>query len=141
MAGAKGRSDRFCGTRGNPPKSQNIGDGNSNGSGSAKPAYAPSSKHDPRHPIGTPNPITSQEEGQRLLDTGYHDGKQVYNVTDDGKIVKFQPDGTPANGYHSYEVLGHPDVPTGVLRKMKDDGKITEAQFKKLLKGQRGRGK
>lgn len=137
MGGAKGPSDLFGGTRGNPQGSLPLGGGGSNET--PKPTYAPSPKHDPKHPIGNPNPIKTQEEGQRLLDTGYHDDKQVFNVTDDGKLIKFQPDGTPENGYHSYEVDGAPDVPASVLRKMRDDNKITEAEYKRYSKGKKKR--
>lgn len=98
------------------------------------PIYVPSPKHNPAHGWGSENPILTHEEGQRLLDTGYHEGKQVYNITSDGKIVKFQPDGTPYNGYHSYEVYGPPDVPVGILRKMLNDGKITKAEYNKMRK-------
>lgn len=131
--GAKGDSTLFAGTRGKPQGSLDLEGGG--GEGVPKPTYAPSPKHDPKHPIGNPNPIKTREEGQRLLDTGYRDGKQIYNITDDGVLVKFQPDGTPENGYHSYKVDGYPDVPASVLRKMRDDNKITDAEYKKYSKG------
>lgn len=98
------------------------------------PVYAPSPKHDPERGWGSENPIRVYEEGQRLLDTGYHEGKQVYNITANGKIIKFQPDGTPDNGYHPYEVYGPPDVPINILRKMLNDGKITKAEYNKRRK-------
>ena len=60
------------------------------------PSYLPSPKHEPGSGWGTANPIKSQAEGQKLLDTGIHDGRQIYNITDSGKIVKFQPS-TPPN--------------------------------------------
>ena len=47
---------------------------------SKPPLYMPSPKHD--EGWGSNNPIKTQEEGQRLLDSGYRDGKQIYNVTD-----------------------------------------------------------
>jgi len=106
-------------------------------SDSKPPVYDPSPKHEPGHNWGTENPIKSQEEGQHFLDTGYHDGKQVYNITGDGKLVKFQPDGTPNNGYHSYEVFSPPDIPPSVLKKMVDDGKISKSDYKKFLKGKK----
>ena len=86
--------------------------------GAKKKVYAPSPKHD-KGGWGSSNPIKSQSEGQKLLETGYPDGKQVYNVTKDGKIVKFQPANTPNNEYHSYEVNGPRDIPNAVLQKMK----------------------
>ena len=101
------------------------------------PRYNPSPKHDPRSGRGSENPIKSNGEGQHLLDTGYRDGRQIYNVTSDGKLVKFQPDGSPDNGYHSYEVLGTPDVPPAILRQMVRDGRISRSDYKKFLKGGR----
>lgn len=56
----------------------------------------------------------SKNKGQRLLTTGYHDGKQIYNVTESGKIVKFQPTNTPDNEYHAYEVKEAKDIPASV---------------------------
>ena len=53
---------------------------------STPPKYVPSAKHEPRR-WGSPNPIESQEEGQKLLDTGYQQGKQIYNVTKNKDIV------------------------------------------------------
>ena len=101
------------------------------------PVYDPSPKHEPGHNWGSINPIETVEEGQSLLDTGYHEGRQIYNVTEDGKIVKFQPDGTPNNGYHSYEVFSPPDIPPSVLKKMMEDMKITKSEYKKYLKGKK----
>ncbi len=100
------------------------------------PKYAPSRKHE-KGGWGSENPIKSQEEGQKLLDTGYKDGKQIYNVTDDGKVVKFQPDNTPENGYHAYLVKGQKEVPNKVWKEMIKDGKLTKTQFNKFRKGQR----
>ena len=102
-----------------------------------KPVYEPSPKHEEGSGWGSKNPIVTQGEGQKLLDTGYRDGKQIYNVTDDGKIVKFQPDNTPKNGYHSYEVSKPRDIPSRVLKKMLSDGKISKAQYNRLRKGKK----
>lgn len=52
------------------------------------PKYVPTKKHDVGG-FGSPNPVKTQKEGQKLLDTGYKDGKQIYNITDNGDIVKF----------------------------------------------------
>lgn len=101
------------------------------------PVYAPSPKHEPGHGWGSENPIKDSLEGQRLLDTGYHDGKQIYNITDTGVLVKFQPDGTPQNGYHGYKVSGPPDVPPSVLKQMLNDGRISNNTYKKFLKGKK----
>ena len=104
---------------------------------SLPPHYAPSPKHEPGSGWGSSNPIESQSEGQELLDTGYKNGKQIYNVTGNGKLVKFQPDGTPENGYHAYEVTSPPDIPPSVLKQMLLDGKISKSDYSKYLKGKK----
>lgn len=110
---------------------------NENGVNSERPpVYDPSPKHD-QGGWGSNNPIKTQEEGQRLLDSGYHDGKQVYNVMDNGIIVKFQPDNTPNNGYHSYEVSKPRDIPASILKQMLSDGKISKAEYNKIRKGKK----
>ena len=86
------------------------------------PLYKPSPKHDEKGGWGSVNPIKSQKEGQKLLDTGYNNGKQIYNVTSDGTIIKFQPDNTPENGYHSYKVKNPKEIPNEVLKAMYKDG-------------------
>ena len=101
------------------------------------PQYNPSPKHKPGSNWGSEDPIKSQGEGQHLLDTGYRDGRQIYNVTNDGVIVKFQPDNTPGNGYHSYRVSKPRDIPSSVLKAMLKDGKITRTEYNKLRKGKR----
>ena len=71
------------------------------------------------------------------MDTGYKDGKQIYNITIDKKIVKFQPDNTPQNGYHAYEVYKPRDIPPRILKMMMNDGLINKAEYNKLRKGKR----
>lgn len=105
--------------------------------GDTLPVYEPSPKHEPGHNWGSENPITDPLEGQHLLDTGYHDGKQIYNITSTGQLVKFQPDGTPQNGFHAYGVAGPPDVPPRILKQMLSDGRISKSQYKKFLKGKK----
>lgn len=102
--------------------------------GTPPPKYVPSPKHEPGG-IGSPNPIRTTAEGQHLLDTGYPHGKQIYNITQDGIIIKFQPDNTPKNGYHSYRVSDPRDIPTAVRRRMLLDGKISRARYTRLRKG------
>ena len=80
---------------------------------------------------------SNNEEGQELLDSGYQHGKQYYNITKEGKIVKFQPDNSPDNGYHSYQIYSPPDIPPTVLKQMYKDGKITKSDYKKLMKGKK----
>ncbi len=110
---------------------------NENGGNTEKPPmYDPSPKHD-KGGWGSKNPIKTQEEGQQLLDSGYHDGKQVYNVSDNGTIVKFQPDNTPNNGYHSYEVSKPRDIPASILKQMLNDGKISKVEYTKMRKGKK----
>ena len=104
-------------------------------SGPPLPLYRPSEKHDTTHNWGSPNHIKTQVEGQRLLDTGYHSGKQIYNITADRKIVKFQPDNTADNGYHAYEVTSPRDIPSSVLKKMRDDKVISNSEYTKFRKG------
>ena len=99
------------------------------------PKYHPSEKHDPAYGWGSPNPIKTQSEGQHLLETGYPNGKQIYNITSDRKMVKFQPDNTPQNGYHAYEVKSPRDIPAAVLKQMLKDGVISKAEYQKLRKG------
>jgi len=72
--------------------------------------------------------------GQESLKSAYSssDTKQLYNVHD-GKLVKFQPDNT--GGWHAYEVINPAEeVPTDVLRQMKNNGLITNAQYNKWIK-------
>lgn len=110
---------------------------NENTGGSEKsPVYDPSPKH-AEGGWGSRNPIKTKEEGQRLLNTGIPDGKQLYNVTDDGIIVKFQPDNTPDNGYHSYEVSKPRDIPPGILKKLLEAGRITRAEYNKIRRGKK----
>ena len=99
------------------------------------PVYVPSPKHNPGSGWGSENPISTMSEGQKLIDTGYQQGRQIYNVTSNGEIVKFQPDGTPQNGYHSYLVTGPRDIPASVLKQMLKDGLISKAQYNKIRKG------
>lgn len=98
--------------------------------------YSPSPKHE-KYGYGSNNPIKTQDEGQFLLDTGYQNGKQIYNITKDGIIVKFQPDNTPYGGYHSYEVSKPRDIPPDILKSMLADGKISKARYTQLRKGKR----
>lgn len=94
-------------------------------------------KHAEKGGWGSPNPISSNEEGQHLLDSGYPDGKQVYNVTKDGKIVKFQPANTPTNEYHSYEINKPRDLPSKVRKQMEKDGLLSKSDSNKLRKGKK----
>jgi len=93
--------------------------------------YRPTKKHE-FGGWGSTNPILDYKEGQMLLETGYKYGKQIYNITKDKKIIKFQPDNT--GGHHCYEVYEQDDLPSKVLKMLFDDCKITKAEYSKLLK-------
>ena len=67
---------------------------------------------------GSENPIKSPAEGQHLLETGYHYNKQIYNMTKEGEMIKFQPDHTPENGYHAYRVSKLRDISPAILKQM-----------------------
>lgn len=99
--------------------------------------YAPSPKHDENRGWGSVNPVKSQQEGQRLLNEAFWDGRQAYNVTDESKIVKFQPSGTSNNEYHSYEVSKPRDIPSSILKQFLNAGKISKSEYNKLRKGKR----
>ena len=61
----------------------------------------------------------------------------MYNITDEGVAVKFQPDNSPNNGYHAYKVSSPRDIPPKVLKQMLDDGKISRAEYNKIIKGKK----
>lgn len=130
---AKGGSGLFGGTRGNPQGSFDLRDG---GASTPKPTYSPSPKHESGYGWGSENPIKTKEEGQRLLDSGYSNGKQAFNVTGDGTVIKFQPDGTPENGYHAYPISSPSEIPTSILRQMMTDGKISRHRYNQIINGQ-----
>lgn len=92
--------------------------------------YAPSPKHE-KGGWGSLNPVKSKEEGERLLKTGYKEpgGKQIYNITEEGKIIVYQPDNT--GGYHCYEIK---KLPPKVLKIMRKDGKIRNNEFNEIRK-------
>ncbi|MCF0247596.1 MAG: SHOCT domain-containing protein [Synergistes sp.] len=136
-------SGQGCGTNGSPQRSiyeiiypEQLAVNENTGSYNKPPIYEPSPKHN-QSGWGSNNPIRTQAEGQRLLDSGYRYGKQIYNITESGAIVKFQPDNTPNNGYHSYEVSALKDIPADILKQMRDDGKITRAEYNKIRKGKK----
>lgn len=136
-----GNSNRAHGTSGSPQTSleNSVSESVSKVNGKRKPkVYEPTAKHE-EGGYGSKNPISSKQEGQQLLNTGYESGKQVYNVTKDGKIVKFQPANTPNNAYHAYEVHSPRDIPNKVLKQMLDDGKISKSEYNKLRKGKKNK--
>lgn len=57
--------------------------------------------------------------------------KQVYSYHD-GKLYEFQPDN--AGGYHGYPVPGN-EVPPKVLKELRDNGNITNTEYKRLIRG------
>lgn len=97
--------------------------------------YVPNPKHDAPGGNISPNPFGNNTmAGQKSLETAYSSAgtKQLYNVYD-GKLVKFQPDN--AGGYHPYEVINPAlEVPTDILRQMKNEGLISNSQYNKWIK-------
>ena len=99
--------------------------------------YEPSPKHNPKtgYPGASKSNIPDIKTGQELLENSYGSSKvkQRY-VWYRGKLVEFQPgnDGT----WHDYTVDGN-EVPTDVLRQMRDDGIITNSEYNKLKKGKK----
>lgn len=76
----------------------------------------------------------NKEAGQKSLNEAYSskETKQLYNVYE-GKLVKFQPDNTGT--WHAYEVNNPAEeVPTDVLRNMRENGLISKAQYNKWIK-------
>ena len=74
------------------------------------------------------------EAGKQALNSSYvsADGKERFNIYN-GKIVKFRYDNV--GGWHPYTVSNTAkEVPKAVLEQMRDDGLITTAEYKKLIK-------
>lgn len=134
---AKGDGGDFDGTIGHPQMRLDFGAKASRAEATKpRPTYDPSPKHDPKHSWNGAaiNPIRSHEEGQRLLDTGFKLGKQIYSITNRGEIVKFQADKSPKNGYHPYVVKSDDDIPPKVRRWLLKTGKISKARYNKIRK-------
>lgn len=96
--------------------------------------YDPSIKHDPQAGWGSENPIPDQETGQKLLDSAYSSSKnkQLYNIYN-GKIIKFQPDGTSGN-WHAYQVKNtSTEVPVDVYKQMMKEKVIDKKVYNKLI--------
>ena len=141
---AKGDGGDFDGTIGRPQMRIDFdGEASRTEATKPKPTYEPSPKHDPvRHWDGASiNPIRSHKEGQHLLETGFKLGKQVYNITEHGEIVKFQPTNTPKNEYHSYGAEEKQSLPTPVLRWLRDRGAISRGEYTKLVNNKQRRRK
>lgn len=96
--------------------------------------YNPNPKHD-KNGWGSPNPITDKKEGQDLIDTGLEIGRQIYNITEKGDIVKYQPDNTPEKGYHPYKIYSNKDLPVEVIKEWVKTGRISKSEYNKLRKG------
>ncbi|GAB2025522.1 DUF3969 family protein [Lactovum odontotermitis] len=80
----------------------------------------------------------SDEEAQKVLDDAIQSGKQKYGIKD-GKIYEFQNDNSGNNpAWHGYEISGDELREKGginVLRKWREEGKISNSQYGKLKKG------
>ena len=57
--------------------------------------------------------------------------KQKYSYHE-GKLYEFQPDAQ--GGWHGYPIKGT-EAPPDVLKKLKENGQVTSAEYKKLVKG------
>ena len=69
---------------------------------------------------------------QDVLDNSIQAGKQRYGLHD-GKIYEFQPDNV--GGYHGYPIRGD-KTPNSILKQLRNDGRISKAEYKKLVKGE-----
>lgn len=133
---AKGDGGDFDGTIGHPQMRLDFGAKASRAEATKpKPTYVPSPKHDPKHTWSgaSVNPIKSHTEGQHLLETGFKLGRQIYNMTDGGDIVVFQPANTSNNAYHSYSTDNRVNLPTPVLRWLLASGRISKSDYNKLV--------
>ncbi|MGF6154114.1 hemagglutinin repeat-containing protein [Pseudomonas fluorescens] len=124
-------------TGGSPIIDQNSGsytnpvvDNPSPGSMYSELPYVPSPKHYPVSGWGTPMDL-DDTTAQQVLDSSIKGGKQQYGFHN-GKLYEFQPDN--AGGWHGYPIPGN-EAPTDVLRKLRDSGTVTAAEYKRLLKG------
>jgi RHS repeat-associated protein len=99
--------------------------------GESQRIYSLTDKHEPGG-WGTPMDLKPKVAEQVLNDgiTGPN-GKQVYGYND-GKLYEFQPDNV--GGFHGYPVPGN-EVPSKVLKELKNNGTITNAEYKKFIKG------
>jgi hypothetical protein len=90
----------------------------------------PGAKHGPGG-WGSEMDLDAETAG-KLLQEGIKspNGKQIYNYHS-GKLYEFQPD-VPGS-YHGYQVPGG-EVPAKVLRQMKNEGTITNAQYNRYVK-------
>ncbi|MGD8218315.1 hypothetical protein ACNT2N_12215 [Pseudomonas thivervalensis] len=68
---------------------------------------------------------------QEVLSSSISGGKQQYGFHE-GKLYEFQPDN--AGGWHGYPIPGN-EAPSSVLRKLRDDGIVTPAEYNRLRKG------
>jgi filamentous hemagglutinin len=93
--------------------------------------YSPSPKHEPGG-WGTEMDLDSAT-AQRVLSEGIlgPNGRQVYGYHN-GKMYEFQPDNVGA--YHGYPVPGN-EVPTAVLRTLRDAKIITRSEYGRFLRG------
>jgi hypothetical protein len=75
------------------------------------------------------DPVTAQQVLQEAISV---DGKKQLYGYYEGKIYEFQPDN--AGTYHGYPIPGD-QAPTGVLRELRNSGKISNAEYNKLRRG------
>lgn len=80
---------------------------------------------------GTPMDLSNQE-AKKVLNDSVQGGKQRYGYSG-GKIYEFQPDNV--GGWHGYPIPWN-EAPVSVLRGLRDNGEINNAEYNKPIKWQ-----
>jgi RHS repeat-associated protein len=100
------------------------------GKGSSPLVYSPTPKHEPGG-WGTIMDL-DPETAASVLQTSIPGGKARYSYHE-GKLYEFQPDNR--GGFHGYPVHGN-EVPPSVLKAMKNAGTLSNALYRRFVKGQ-----
>lgn len=96
---------------------------------SEKLNYVPTEKHK-KGGWGTEMDL-DDKTAQNVLNDSIKGGKQRYGYLE-GKLYEFQPDNQ--QGWHGYPIKGT-EAPPSVLKKMRENGIITNPEYKKFIKG------
>ena len=74
-----------------------------------------------------------QDTAERVLNEGVvgPNSKQVYGYHE-GEVYEFQSDNV--GGYHGYPIPGT-EAPPKILRALRDNGTISNAEYRRLLRG------
>ena len=93
--------------------------------------YNPTAKHKPGG-WGTLMDLDDATAAE-VLNSGIvgPNGRQVYGFHS-GRVYEFQPDNL--GGYHGYPIPGR-EAPPSVLTEMRDNGIITNAEYRRLIRG------